>query len=137
MDDEEILKANREANLALYSEYNKTLRSWLVAYGIAVPALFVTSKDAKEFLLQSCNFKFIIITFLFGVFAQILISFINKFVSWCAYHRDDCKLRKDVPCKPYFSWVAKLENSIWIDVTLDVLTLFFFAMSTYMLLNIG
>lgn len=137
MDEEEKLKANREANLALYSEYNKTLRSWLVAYGIAVPALFVTSKDAKEFLLQSCNFKFIIITFLLGVLAQVLISFLNKFVSWCAYHRDDCKLRDGVPCKPYFSKVAKLENSIWIDVSLDICTLLFFAISTYMLLNIG
>ena len=31
-----------------YAEYAKTLRSWLVAYGIGGPVLFLTNKDAPE-----------------------------------------------------------------------------------------
>ena len=59
-EEKEKLKASRDANLSLYGEYNKTLRSWFVAFGIAVPAIFITSKEAKEFLLKSPNINFII-----------------------------------------------------------------------------
>jgi hypothetical protein len=131
------LKASRDANLALYSEYNKTLRSWFVAFGIAVPAVFVTSKDAKEFLLKSSDFHFIIIVFLVGVASQIVISFLNKFISWSAYHRDDCILMQSDDCRPIFKRIASLENAIWIDFIFDILTIFCFVLAIVKLLTIG
>jgi len=118
----EKLKSIRDANLSLYKEYNKILRAWLVAFGIAVPAVFVTSKDAKDFLISIPNYKYILIVFLLGVVSQIAISFLNKFVSWSAYHRDDCVLNLNRECKPIFKLIAKLENYIWIDLVFDVLT---------------
>jgi hypothetical protein len=131
------LKASRDANLALYSEYNKTLRSWFVAFGIAVPAVFVTSKDAKEFLLKSSDFHFIIIVFLVGVAGQIVISFLNKFISWSAYHRDDCTLMHGNDCHPAYKYLASHENAIWIDVSFDILTIVCFAWAVVELLTIG
>jgi hypothetical protein len=131
------LKASRDANLALYSEYNKTLRSWLVAFGIAVPAVFVTSKDAKEFLLKSPDLQLIIIVFLFGVASQIAISFLNKFISWSAYHRDDCKLIQGRDCHPAFKRIASLENEIWIDFIFDVATVGCFLWAIVKLLSIS
>lgn len=38
---------NNNENLELYKEYNKTLRTWLVAYGIALPALFISSSATQ------------------------------------------------------------------------------------------
>ena len=130
------LKASRDANLALYSEYNKTLRSWFVAFGIAVPAVFVTSKDAKDFLLMSSDINCIIIIFLVGVASQIVISFLNKFISWSAYHRDDCILMNGHNCHPVFEKIASFENKIWIDFIFDIVTLSFFAWAIYKLLTI-
>lgn len=127
------LKLSREANLSLYSEYNKALRAWLVAYGIAIPALFITSKEAKDFLSSLECYKFIIIIFLLGLASQISIAFINKFVSWSAYHRDDEKIKGNSPNR-FIEVVASLENSIWIDFILDVLSVIFFSVATVMLL---
>lgn len=137
MEDLEKHKANREANLKLYSEYNKTLRSWFVAFGIAVPAIFITSKEAKEFLLKSPNIYFIIQLFLAGVFFQIFISFLNKYISWSAYHREDCTLMHNDDCRPVYKYFASHENKIWIDLALDILTLFCFALAIVELVNIG
>jgi len=136
MTEEEIdkLKLNREANLILYSEYNKTLRAWLVAYGIAVPALFITSKDAKDFLTTLENHEAIIMIFLLGMASQILIAFVNKFVSWSAYHRDDCKIN-ELACNSFVRRIASIENSIWIDLIFDVLAILFFSIATVMLLT--
>ncbi len=127
MTQEEIdeLKINRQANLLLYSEYNKTLRAWLVAYGIAVPALFITSKDAKEFLTMLANHETIIVIFLLGMASQIMIAFVNKFVSWSAYHRDDCIIN-GLNCNSFVERLASIENSIWIDLVFDVLAILCF-----------
>jgi hypothetical protein len=137
MDELEKVKASRAANLTLYSEYNKTLRSWLVAFGIGVPAVFVTSKDAKEFLLKSPDLKLIITIFLLGVACQIGSSFLNKFVSWSAYHRDDCRLVLNRECHPIFKCIASLENDIWIDFLFDIATFAFFAWAVVKLLTIA
>lgn len=131
------LKASRVANLALYSEYNKTLRSWFVAFGIAVPAIFITSKEAKDILLKSPNINFIIRLFLIGVACQIFISFLNKFISWSAYYRDDCTLMHGNDCHPAYKYFASHENAIWIDVSFDILTIVCFAWAVVELLTIG
>jgi hypothetical protein len=131
------LKASRDANLALYGEYNKTLRSWLVAFGIAVPAVFVASKDAKEFLLKAPDLELIIIVFLAGVAGQVATSFLNKFISWSAYHRDDCRLTQGRDCHPIFGRIASLENEIWIDFIFDAVTVGCFIWAVIRLLSIN
>jgi hypothetical protein len=136
-EEKEKLKASRDANLSLYGEYNKTLRSWFVAFGIAVPAIFITSKEAKEFLLKSPNINFIINLFFIGVTCQIIISLLNKFISWSAYHRDDCKLMYDKDCHPAFKHIASLENAILIDFIFDLATIICFAWAIYKLLSVG
>ena len=136
-DELERLKASRDANLSLYSEYNKTLRAWLVAFGIAVPAVFVTSKDVKEFLLKAPDFQTIIVVFFIGVASQIFISFLNKFISWSAFHRDDCRINADRECHVVFKTVSKLENHIWIDLILDVASLGCFSWAIVKLLTIN
>ena len=136
MTDEELekLKLNREANLSLYSEYNKTLRAWLVAYGIALPALFITSEDAKNYLSSLVYHETIIIIFLSGLASQITIAFVNKFVSWSAYHRDDCIIL-DKNCSNITKKIASFENSISIDFIFDIFSILFFSTATVMLLT--
>jgi|APCry1669189034_1035192.scaffolds.fasta_scaffold42235_2 hypothetical protein len=120
------LSSNRESNFAQYSQYNNTLRSWLVAFGVAVPAVFISSKDAQAFLQHVPDLKNVIATFLAGVCSQIVVSFINKFVAWSAYHRDDLALR-NTTCTPFTKKVASFENAIWLDFTCDLITIACFA----------
>lgn len=122
-----------DPNLELYKEYNKSLRTWLVAYGVALPALFITSKDAKDFLLSIPGYKALIAVFLIAVATQIVGTFLNKYVAWCAYHRNDCNT-KGVNCSHFIQGMADLENSIKIDLWFDVITVLLFGVATIWLL---
>ncbi|MGN6456401.1 MAG: hypothetical protein ACTHLV_09380 [Achromobacter mucicolens] len=66
-----------------YAEYSKTLRAWLVAYGIGGPILFLTNSGVAETLSKSQDKAKVICLFLLGVSLQVLLAFINK---WCAWH---------------------------------------------------
>ena len=65
------------------------------------------------------------------------ISFLNKFISWSAYHRDDCKIMDNKKCHWIYRKFACLEDEIWIDFTFDVITIICFAWAIIKLLNIG
>lgn len=126
------MSANDE-NLKFYCEYNKTLRAWLVGFGFGVPALFIVNEKAGDKLAASSNAEWIIWLFLIGAAAQVLIAFINKIVSWCAYHQN----RKGAGnVGGVVSWCAKIDDWFLIDVTLDVLSLFAFSTSILMMVNL-
>ena len=116
----------KEDNLNLYSEYNKTLRAWLVGFGFGVPALFIVNATAQEKLTISPNASCIIWLFLIGAASQVLMALLNKIVSWCAYHKYDKGKSKVNSVVLFF---ASLENKFIIDVVLDVLSLITFGWS--------
>ena len=107
----------KKDNLKLYEEYNKTLRAWLVGFGFGVPALFIVNDAAQQKLLTAENASCIIWLFLIGAASQIFMAFLNKIVSWCAYHKYD-KKQNDVNKVVYL--FASLENKFIIDVVLDI-----------------
>lgn len=73
-------------NFEKYSEYNKILRSWFVAFGIGGPALFLVNDAVRNKLSESADLKLVAILFLLGAAAQILVAFINKITNWYIYH---------------------------------------------------
>ena len=90
-------------NLSLYNEYNKTLRVWLVGFGFGVPALFIINDAAQVKLLAAQNAKCIIWLLLIGAGAQIIMAFINKVISWCAYSKHD---KGEANVNPLVLWAA-------------------------------
>jgi hypothetical protein len=125
--------ASKDDNLRLYSEYNKTLRAWLVGFGFGVPALFIVNAAAQERLLAASNSKFIVWLFLLGAAAQIGMAFINKEISWCAFHKNDVGSSN---VNRFVSWAAGYENTFGIDVALDIISLIAFSWSIILIMGL-
>ena len=123
--------AAEAAFFANYSEYAKTLRAWLVAYGIGGPVLFLTNKELSTALKLSVYRHSIVDLFLLGVVLQLLLAFINK---WCAWHmyvgEYDRSFQKRLSYK-IWSW---LNERIWIDLLVDGGSLIAFSVSTWLVL---
>ena len=63
---------------AAYSECNKTLRTWLVAFGIGGPALFLVNDTAVKRLVTAGTLKTVAALFLIGIAVQVLSALLNK-----------------------------------------------------------
>ncbi|HTV84813.1 MAG TPA: hypothetical protein VME63_05380 [Dyella sp.] len=116
-----------------YSEYSKTLRSWLVAYGIGGPVLFLTGHDAPDKISHSPLLELIISLFVSGVAFQILLAFINKWAAWHMYKGELDRSYKDTSSYGVWSWINE-QN--WIDFLIDLGALLAFSVATYIVLHI-
>jgi len=110
-----------------FSGYEKSLRTWFVAYGIGGLVVFLTQPWLRGKLVDDANSKWIAIFFLSGVAIQVLESILYKAITWYPYYRElennPCDRRKYRISK----WVHK---NYWIDFILDLLTLMAFAIAT-------
>lgn len=111
----------------VYEEYAKTLRTWLVAYGVGAPVLFVTNKDVSNKLAASHAGACIAELFLAGVGLQIFLAMVNKTVMWANYWSER---NPDEAEKKRFRFASWVSSQYWIDFSIDVFTLLFFGAAT-------
>lgn len=123
--------ATETAFFANYSEYAKTLRAWLVAYGIGGPVLFLTNKELFAALKTSAYRDSIVDLFLLGVALQILLAFINKWCAWHMYVGEYDSSFQDRSSYKIWSW---LNERSWIDLLVDGGSLIAFSVSTWLVL---
>jgi hypothetical protein len=129
-DDDAAQKADHFDN---YSEYAKTLRAWLVAYGIGGPVLFVTNDKLAKQVSDSAAAAQVVSAFLLGVALQVLIAFINKWGAWHMYvGAGDSHYQTG---RRYRSW-SFVNRQSWIDVTVDVVSIAAFFFGTWRVLLI-
>jgi len=110
-----------------FSGYEKTLRTWFVAYGIGGLVIFLTQPWLREKLVVDANAKYIAIFFLSGVMVQVLESILYKASTWYPYYR----ALEDVQSN---RWWYKMSDYVHkhysIDIVLDLLTFITFAIAT-------
>ena len=103
-----------------YSAFARMQRGWFLAYGVAAPALFVSSEPIAQAIIDSGRVPWIVGLFLGGVLFQVIEMLIYKYAMWNLYMDEsysDCQREKGTPCS---SWIAE---SVWLMVVSDVLTL--------------
>lgn len=133
-----------EGHFSNYAEYSKTLRSWLVAYGIGGPVLFLISKDAPEKLSKSPHIELIVSLFVAGVASQILLAFLNKWAAWHMYSGgydrhltlvgdNSCGRHHESRTYRVWHWINKQS---WIDFVVDLGALSSFSVATWLVLSI-
>ncbi len=130
---EEKTMSDENENLSMYSEYNKTLRTWLVGFGFGVPALFIVNNAAQEKLISSDNAETIIWLFLAGAASQVFMAFLNKIVSWCAYYKHSDSKTEEYKIILFF---ASLEDWFVIDVVFDIFSLIMFGWSIILIMSL-
>ncbi len=126
-------KADEDGHFENYAEYSKTLRSWLVAYGIGGPVLFLTNKDAPEKLASSPHLRTIVTLFVAGVALQIFLAFINK---WAAWHLYKASVQKDYEQTNLYMVWSWINEQSWIDFFVDLGALCAFSIATWIVLNV-
>lgn len=122
-----------ESYYANYTEYSKTLRTWLVAYGIGGPVLFLTNEAASSKFVASGDARCIVTLFLFGVVFQVFGTAVNKWAAWHVYSDMTDPARAKGWWSHFWSWVNK---QAWIDVAVDVGSIVAFGKATWMLLDV-
>jgi len=111
---------NSEGNAAhehfdVYTEYAKTLRVWLVSYGIGAPVLLSTNELFSARILDSGNARIIAVLFLSGVGAQVLLALLNKNAMWACYYGSDNPSFQSTRRYKVADWLSR---QYWIDLTL-------------------
>jgi hypothetical protein len=116
-----------------YAEYNRILRSWFVAFGVGGLALFLLESPVRAALLASGQTRVVVILFLIGVIAQIMVAFLNKYANWYCYFGEDNPAFLRTSLYRFWSSIASL---FWIDIILDILTVGSFLTAIGMLFDV-
>lgn len=123
----------KEGHFQNYADYSRTLRAWLVAYGIGGPVLFLTNEKVTERVSASPYGDQIVAAFLIGVALQIGLALINK---WGAWHMYAGAGDKDYQSSWRYKFWGFVNAQSWIDFWLDVISLIAFVFATWRVLSI-
>lgn len=120
---------NEEATIYFesYGSFSKTLRAWLVAYGIGAPVLFATEDTFSELLKYKDTMTPIIGAFVFGICIQVIAALIYKasmwYIMWGALNDDFKKTKR----YKYSDWVSE---QLCLEISFDILSISAFTYAT-------
>lgn len=113
---------------AAYQGYSNTLRTWLVAYGVGAPVLFLTNEAIWKRVAASGEARTLAMLFLCGVGLQVLLAALNKTVMWAIYYGE---LITDFKQTRRYRVAATIAQQFWIDFVIDLGSMVLFALATY------
>ena len=121
----------QDQHLQEYRGYAKLLRAWLVAYGVGGPVLFLTQAPVAECIRASGHAACIVYLFLAGVAAQVLITFINKCISWGLYARARRERQRW-----YDRYISIISACFWLDMLADAASIVLFGWASVWVLRL-
>ena len=116
-----------------YEEHSKVLRTWLVAYGIGAPVLFLTNDTLAARLAESGSSASVGALFLLGVAAQVGLAAVNKTMMWACYYSERNPSVQERWWSKAAYWLGKF---FLIDLMIDVVTLALFGSATWILFGL-
>lgn len=116
-----------DRNLEKYSEYNRILRSWFVAFGVGAPVLFLINNEVRDQIIVSGEMRTVVLLFLTGASVQVIITFINKVINWYLHHGNNNEFRKT----KRYQWSETISNWFWLDISADIATFFVFGIAVW------
>ena len=116
-----------------YADYARTLRAWLVAYGIGAPVIFLGNEKMWDVLRKSGKAGSIGPLFLVGVALQVVITFLNKFSMWALYYGE---IEASVKNRWYYKAADWFSDKIIIDIVVDLATITILTLATWNVLRI-
>jgi len=125
--------SDAEGFYKVYEEYSKTLRTWLVAYGIGGPVLLLTNESVSKRMAASGRVKEIALLFLVGVGLQVLLATLNKTVMWACYYGEHEPTFKKKRRYKLASWISE---QFWMDFVVDLASLGLFGWVTFCVFRI-
>ncbi len=110
-----------------YWRYCSSLRNWFVAYGIGGCVLFVSDKAELFQQMKLERKRIVVIAFLVGVIAQVLLAGLNKCIHWYIYWGKEQKSFCRTWQYKASDWIS---TQFWIDIVADLITFGAFGWAT-------
>ncbi|MGB9428589.1 MAG: hypothetical protein WCC11_01715 [Gammaproteobacteria bacterium] len=115
-----------------YAHFSRTLRAWLVAYGVGVPVLLVSQEFIAKAIIKSGTGALITWLFLIGVAIQVLAALLYKYSMAYLYSAEvDAALNETRRVKAA-EW---LSNTVWLEALFDVVSIALFVCGTFMVVS--
>lgn len=115
-----------------YAVFSRTLRTWLVAYGIGAPVLFATQPFFARILAEAEVAMPIIGFFLFGVIVQVIAALLYKYSMGYIYFGE---LDENFQKTRRYRIAEHVSDAMWLEMLFDILSIVAFALATYMALK--
>lgn len=119
-----------------YAEGSRMFRTWLIAYGVGGPVLFLTQGGICLKIINSGEAAMIVYLFLFGVFLQVMIALINKWINWILYAYADSSERKSSIKEEIYGFADIVSEQFWLDIAADLGSILAFGLATLKVLLI-
>lgn len=115
-----------------YTYFARTLRGWLVAYGIGAPVVVASQKELTAQLVKTGWLEAVVLVFLSGVLVQILTAFLYKYALWILH-------LEEIKYKSKEGLVYRLSHGfylrIWPTAVFDLITVGLYIGPTYIVLS--
>lgn len=116
-----------------YAQLTRTLRGWLVVFGVGTPVLIASQSDLAKRLTDSGSASTIISLFLGGVALQILATLLYKTCMWYCYRAAEAPDSFETTRRYRIShWVSE---RYWLELLIDLSTIGCFVAAVFQLLH--
>jgi hypothetical protein len=115
-----------------YTYFARTLRGWLVAYGLGVPLLVASQAELTRKLVSTGVAKHVVLVFLTGVLIQILTAFLYKYAIWMLHLGETKSIPKS---SRRYQVSLSFYRLLWPTVLFDVSTIALFVWPTFIVLS--
>jgi hypothetical protein len=116
-----------------YASFAGVLRTWLIAYGIGGPVLFVTQTAIAGKLSVSGHAREIALLFLVGVFLQVIIALLYKGAMWYLYIGEE---QPELQKTGRYRIAYWLSSAFWFEMLFDLSSIGLFVYATFRVLSI-
>jgi hypothetical protein len=116
-----------------YSYFSKTVRAWLIAFGVGVPVLFLSNRDVFASLRLASQLRPVLTMFLVGVGLQVLIGLIYRSAMWYLYVGELGNLAKTTR---RYRVADVISDAHWPELGVDLATLALFVTASVCILSV-
>ena len=100
-----------------YAHFSRTLRAWLVAYGVGVPVLLVSQEFIAKAIIKAGTGRLITWLFLIGVAIQVLAALLYKYSMAYLY---SAEVEPDLNTTWRVKTAEWLSNAVWLEALFDI-----------------
>jgi hypothetical protein len=124
----DVMKETNPTKIFLESfrEETKSLRKWLVAYGVGASAFLLSQENFALYITKGDN-KVIVILLLAGTCIQVVAAFAYKYISWPLHL---CEQNNEYKNKKRYRVCKSLYDALWFELIFDAPTLIMFFVAT-------
>lgn len=115
-----------------YAGFARTLRTWLIAYGVGAPVVFLSNEAIWSSVVNANKVRLVAWAFLIGVSIQVFTAILYKTAMWYLYMGEDNDAFRKTTRYKVSDW---LSECYVLESILDLASIVLFAYATFVTVN--